>query len=115
MKDGASSLKEGTSQLSGGAEELKNGVLTLKDGVPALVDGVSRLREGSMQLSDGLKQFSDEGISKITSLLKDNVGDLGERIKAIIKVSQNYKSYSGLTEGMDGEVKFIYKTDEIGK
>lgn len=115
LKDGASSLKEGTSQLSGGAEELKNGVLTLKDGVPALVDGVSRLREGSMQLSDGLKQFSDEGISKITSLLKDNVGDLGERIKAIIKVSQNYKSYSGLTEGMDGEVKFIYKTDEIGK
>ena len=115
LKDGASSLKEGTSQLSGGAEELKNGVLTLKDGVPALVDGVSRLREGSMQLSDGLKQFSDEGISKITSLLKDNVGDLGERIKAIIKVSQNYKSYSGLAEGMDGEVKFIYKTDEIGK
>lgn len=115
LKNGASSLKEGTSQLSGGAEELKNGVLTLKDGVPALVDGVSRLREGSMQLSDGLKQFSDEGISKITSLLKDNVGDLGERIKAIIKVSQNYKSYSGLTEGMDGEVKFIYKTDEIGK
>ncbi len=115
LKDGASSLKEGTSQLSGGAEELKNGVLTLKDGVPALVDGVSRLREGSMQLSDGLKQFSDEGISKITSLLKDNVGDLGERIKAIIKVSQNYRSYSGLTEGMDGEVKFIYKTDEIGK
>ena len=114
LKDGASSLKEGTSQLSGGAEELKNGVLTLKDGVPALVDGVSRLREGSMQLSDGLKQFSDEGISKITSLLKDNVGDLGERIKAIIKVSQNYKSYSGLTEGMDGEVKFIYKTDEVG-
>ena len=115
LKDGASSLKDGTAQLSDGADQLKQGVLTLKDGVPALVDGVSQLRDGSMQLSDGLKQFSDEGISKITSLLKDNVGDLGERIKAIIKVSQNYKSYSGLVDGMDGEVKFIYKTDEIGK
>lgn len=115
LKDGASSLKDGTAQLSDGADQLKQGVLTLKDGVPALVDGVSQLRDGSMQLSDGLKQFSDEGISKITSLLKDNVGDLGERIKAIIKVSQNYKSYSGLVDGMDGEVKFIYKTDEIGE
>ncbi|MEE3491942.1 hypothetical protein [Ruminococcus sp.] len=63
--------------------------------------------------SDGLKQFNEEGISKITSLLKDDFGGLAERIKAIIRVSQNYKSYSGLTDQMDGEVKFIYKTAEI--
>ncbi|WP_253295545.1 hypothetical protein [Roseburia sp. MSJ-14] len=92
---------------------MKNGILTLKNGVPALVDGVSRLRDGSMKLSDGLKQFNDEGISKITSLLKNDVGDLAERLKATIKTAQNYKSYSGLTENMDGEVKFIYKTEEI--
>lgn len=113
LSDGASALKDGTAGLSDGADALKDGVFTLKNGVPALVDGVSQLRDGSMQLSDGLKQFNDEGISKITSLLKDDVGDLGERLKATIKVSQNYKSYSGLTDGMDGEVKFIYKTEEI--
>ncbi|WP_407382337.1 hypothetical protein [Ruminococcus sp.] len=113
LKEGASALEEGTEQLSEGADALKDGILTLKDGVPALVDGVSQLRDGSMQLSDGLKKFNEEGISKITSLLKDNVGNLAERLKATIKVAQNYKSYSGLTDKMDGEVKFIYKTEEI--
>ena len=113
LKDGASALKDGTEQLSDGADTLKDGVLTLKNGVPALIDGVSQLRDGSMQLSDGLQQFSDEGISKITSLLKNDVGNIVERLKATIKVAQNYKSYSGLTDQMDGEVKFIYKTEEI--
>lgn len=113
LKDGASALSDGTQQLSSGADALKNGVLTLKNGVPALIDGVSQLRDGSMKLSDGLKQFNEEGICKITSLLKDDFGGLAERIKAIIRVSQNYKSYSGLTDQMDGEVKFIYKTAEI--
>ena len=42
-----------------------------------------------------------------------DLGGLAERVKATIRVSRNYKSYSGLTDGMDGEVKFIYKTDEI--
>lgn len=113
LKDGASALKDGTAALSAGADALKDGILTLKNGVPALVEGVSKLSDGSMQLSDGLKQFNEEGISKITSLLKDDLGDLGERIKATIEVSQHYKSYSGLTDEMDGEVKFIYKTAEI--
>ena len=113
LKDGASALKDGTEQLSDGADTLKDGVLTLKNGVPVLIDGVSQLRDGSMQLSDGLQQFSDEGISKITSLLKNDVGNIVERLKATVKVAQNYKSYSGLTDQMDGEVKFIYKTEEI--
>ena len=113
LKDGASQLKDGAAQLSEGADTLRDGILTLKNGVPALTEGVSALRDGSMQLSDGLKQFNDEGISKLTALMDGDLGGLAERVKATIRVSQNYKSYSGLTDGMDGEVKFIYKTDEI--
>lgn len=113
LKSGADELKDGTSQLSDGADELKDGILTLKDGVPSLVEGVSKLRDGSMQLSDGLKQLNEEGISKITSLLKGDLKGLAERLKATIKVSKNYKSYSGLTDGMDGDVKFLYKTAEV--
>ena len=113
LKSGADELKDGTKQLSEGADELKDGVLTLKDGVPSLVEGVSKLRDGSMQLSDGLKQLNEEGISKITSLLKGDLKDLAARLKATIEVSKNYKSYSGLADGMDGDVKFLYKTAEI--
>lgn len=113
LKSGADELKDGTKQLSEGADELKDGVLTLKDGVPSLVEGVSKLRDGSMQLSDGLKQLNEEGISKITSLLKGDIKNLAARLKATIEVSKNYKSYSGLADGMDGDVKFLYKTAEV--
>ena len=113
LSTGADQLKGGTAQLSSGATELKNGIFTMKNGVPALVEGVSKLRDGAMQLSEGLKQFCDEGIGKITALFDGKLSELAPRLKAMIDVSKHYRSYSGLTEEMDGEVKFIYKTEEI--
>lgn len=113
LSDGASSLKDGTKALSDGASALADGILTLKNGVPALTEGVTALRDGSMQLSEGLKQFNTEGISKITSLKDGDLSQLATRLKATVDVSKDYKSFSGLTDQMDGEVKFIYKTEEI--
>ena len=113
LQDGAAALKDGTQQLSDGAAELSDGILTLKNGVPALTEGVSKLRDGSMQLSDGLKEFNERGVSKLTSLLEGDTGNLAARLRATVEVSQRYQSYSGLTDEMDGEVKFIYKTEEI--
>ena len=115
LSDGTSDLKDGTKQLSDGSKELLNGILTLKNGVPALVDGVRQLKDGAMQLSDGLKQFDKEGISKIVSLLDNDLSKLAARLKAAVDVSKNYRSYTGLTDGMDGEVKFIYKTADLMK
>lgn len=113
LKDGTAQLNRGAAALSNGADTLLDGLLTLKNGVPALKEGVGQLKSGSMQLSDGLKEFNERGISKIVSLLGDDLGGLATRLKATVEVSKNYKSYSGLADGMDGEVKFIYKTEEI--
>ena len=115
LSEGSGQLKSGTEQLSSGANELKNGIFTLKDGVPALVDGVTKLKNGSMQLSDGLKQFNEQGISKIVKLMDNDLGKVAVRLKAAVDVSKRYKSYSGLTKDMDGEVKFIYKTPDLAK
>lgn len=113
LSEGSAQLKNGTSQLSSGATALKDGVFALKNGVLTLIGGVSQLRDGSMQLCDGLKQFNDEGVSKITALFDGKLSTLAPRLKAMIDVSKRYQSYSGLTDEMDGEVKFIYKTEEI--
>lgn len=113
LSDGASALKDGIKALSDGASALADGILMLKNGVPALTEGVTALRDGSMQLSEGLKQFNTEGISKITSLKDSDLSQLATRLKATVDVSKDYKSFSGLTDQMDGEVKFIYKTEEI--
>ena len=114
LKTGADALKAGTSELSAGAAELLRGIQTMKDSTPALVDGITQLRDGSMELSDGLKQFNEEGIQKLIEAVDGDLEGLSDRIRVIADVAKNYTSFSGISEHMDGDVKFIYKTDSIG-
>lgn len=110
---GAGQLKDGTAQLRAGAAQLYNGVLQLQDGTPALVSGVTQLKDGAMQLSEGLQQFNRDGIQKLVNLLQNDVGDLSARVQATIDVSKDYRSFAGISDDAEGQVKFIYRTDEI--
>lgn len=110
---GADQLKGGTAQLRAGAAQLYNGVLQLQDGTPALVSGVTQLKDGAMQLSEGLQQFNRDGIQKLVNLLQNDVGDLSARVQATIDVSKDYRSFAGISDDAKGQVKFIYRTDEI--
>jgi len=110
---GADQLKDGTAQLRTGAAQLYNGVLQLQDGTPALVSGVTQLKDGAMQLSEGLQQFNRDGIQKLVNLLQNDVGDLSARVQATIDVSKDYRSFAGISDDAEGQVKFIYRTDEI--
>ena len=114
LKTGADALKAGTSELSAGAAELLQGIQTMKDSAPALVDGITQLRDGSMELSDGLKQFNEEGIQKLIEAVDGDLDGLSNRIRVTADVAKHYTSFSGISEHMDGDVKFIYKTDSIG-
>ena len=113
LKTGADALKAGTSELSAGAAELLQGIQTMKDSTPALVDGITQLRDGSMELSDGLKQFNEEGIQKLIEAVDGDLDGLSNRIRVTADVAKHYTSFSGISEDMDGDVKFIYKTDSI--
>lgn len=113
LKTGADALKAGTSELSAGAAELLQGIQTMKDSAPALVDGIMQLRDGSMELSDGLKQFNEEGIQKLIEAVDGDLDGLSNRIRVTADVAKHYTSFSGISEDMDGDVKFIYKTDSI--
>jgi len=112
LKNGANELKKGTDTMYNGVSSLYDGILTMKNGMPALIDGIGKLKDGSMQLSDGLKQFNEEGIQKLISKV-DDVELLIDRMKATAAVSKNYKSFAGISGKADGDVKFIYRTDEI--
>lgn len=113
LSSGTSDLKGGTAQLKEGASSLYDGILQLKNGTPALVDGVTQLKDGAMQLSDGLKQFNEEGIQKLVDLVGGDIESTLARVRATIDVSKDYQNFSGISANMDGQVKFIYRTDEI--
>ena len=110
---GSAALKNGTATLYAGMDELYNGILTLKNGAPALVDGVTALRDGAMQLSDGLKEFNEKGVQKIVDIAEGDLAGVMTRVKATVDVSKAYTSFAGAADGMDGQVKFIYRTDAI--
>ncbi len=111
--NGAGKLSGGASELYSGVCELTDGIFTLQKSAPALVDGVKQLKDGAMRLSDGLNEFNEKGIEKILGAAGDDLDGLALRYKAIIEVSENYKTFAGISDGMDGRVKFIYRTDAI--
>lgn len=113
LNGGTAELKDGTAELYDGATELYDGILTLKDGTPSLIDGITELKDGSQKLSDGLKEFNEKGIQKIIDALNGDAKGLITRIKATVDVSKNYKSFSGISDVADGQVKFIYRTDSV--
>jgi len=112
LKGGAKELKNGTNTLYNGVCSLYDGILTMKNGTPALIGGITQLKNGSMQLSDGLSQFNEKGIQKLLDIF-DDTENLLERLKAIVNVSKNYKSFAGISDSTDGNVKFVYRTSEI--
>ena len=74
---------------------------------------VKQLADGSMTLNKGLKQYKEEGVDVIVDAVNGDVKGLVNRLKAISNVSTNYKSYSGISDDMDGKVDFIFKTDSV--
>lgn len=115
LKDGIDSLKTGSGQLLTGADTLYTGSLTLQSGAGALIDGITQLRDGSLELSDGLKEFNEKGIQKLVEAVGGDLEGLLDRLNAVRDVSRSYRNFSGISDEMDGQVKFIYRTEEIGQ
>lgn len=115
LRSGADQIRNGTGQLYGGATELCDGIQTMKSKTPALTDGIKQLRDGARELSDGLAEFNEEGIQKLVDAVDGGLDGLTDRLRAISEVSENYSSFAGISDDMEGQVKFIYRTDSVGK
>lgn len=113
LNAGAADLKNGSAKLNAGAKELYNGILTLKNGAPALTDGITKLRDGSLALSDGIKEFNEKGVQKLIDAVDGDLAGLVDRINATVEAAKSYNNFSGIADGTDGNVKFIYRTDSV--
>ena len=123
--NGASELKTGAAQLAAGTEELNgkvpallegigslsNGMNTLTENLPSLTDGVQQLLDGANELKDGLTTFDEEGVSKLVSLVEDDLADMLDRVKAALNAANAYTTYTSLGENMTGRVRFVWRTD----
>ena len=113
LNQGIGSLKGGADSLSVGASQLYDGILTMKNSAPALIDGVTQLRDGAMELTNGLKDFDEKGVQKLVDAFDGDLAGLMDRVDALRDVSERYNTFSGISADMDGQVKFIWRTDAV--
>lgn len=109
---GSSQLASGASQLNSGAGTLSTGLNTLQSSTGALVSGVEQLDSGAAELNSGMIQFNEEGIEKLVSVFDGDVDSLLDKANELLDASKEYKNFSGIVDGMDGSVKFIFVSDK---
>lgn len=103
LSSGLQTAKNGTDQLNKANGTLEKGGKKLSSASGQLNSGIAKLQNGSDQLTQGLMKFDKEGISKGT----DTVGDLFDKLDSIVDQDVEYNNFSGISKGMDGEVKFV--------
>lgn len=113
LRDGANQLASGSATLVSNNGKLNDGANQLKDGTTAIVDGVDQLADGAHQLADGIVTFNEEGIEKILNSYNGDMEPLMDRIQAVLDAGADYQSYTDIADGVNGSVKFIFKTDAI--
>ncbi len=91
--------------------ELTNGLENIDNGVSTLSLGANKLDNGALELATGVKTFNEQGISKINNLVNGDLKNLATRIEKMNELAKAYNNYSGIQDGMDGEVKFIMIVD----
>lgn len=107
---GSSDLLDGETVLSSGATELAAGMSQLYSKSGLLISGIGQLDAGSKKLNDGMSQFYKEGIGKIVNLYNDKLKGTVNNADEMIAAGKAYNTFTQVPEGMDGSVKFIYRT-----
>ena len=79
-----------------------------------IVGGLDHYTSGDL-IIDGrsTKEFNDDGIKKIQDVVDNDLQDVLDRLDALCSDNNTYTSYSGKTDDMDGNVKFVIETASI--
>ena len=77
-----------------------------------LYSKIVTLDNGMNALNDGITSYNNEGIKVLSSKMTE-VKDVTSRVKALVNVSNEYKSFT--ESNMSGETKFILKIDSAKK
>ncbi len=111
-------LASGAGKLSDSVHKLKSGLHTLDSNSVKIADAISKLYDGADKLNEGMSEYKKTGIDKLTDSVEsliDKGDDFKNRLSKITQISNDYNTFSGLSNDMDGSVKFILSTSSIEK
>lgn len=113
LDGGIQTALDGVNTLNGSSQTLMDGSSKLVAGTIELVKGANALSDGAGELNKGMVQFDQEGIGKLTKTLDGDVSSSVDRIDAVFEAGENYSTFTKLSEGQKGRVKFIIRTGSI--
>ena len=100
-------------QVSQGASTLADGSAQLNDASAGLYSGLTELHDGAAALRDGVQEFSKKAGKELGDDFGDGLQNIVRRLKAVQQAGKAYQTFTGLADGMTGNVKFIVETAEI--
>lgn len=115
MKKSMKKVNTGMKTLQKGGKQLNKATNKLVNGVSQLEKASGKLADGSEKLASGADEFNEKGMKKLNDIYEDDVKTLLDRLDAVTEAGKDYKSFSGISKGMDGEVKFVIETEAVEK
>ena len=109
------SVKSGSKELIQGAGKLKKGSSQLHTATGKVAEGITKLQKGADDLYEGMNRFDREGIQKLNQVYEEDMKTMKNRLEKLVDMSKDYTNFSGISEGMDGNVKFVIETAEVKK
>ena len=97
LKEGLNTLHDGTSKLSSGSDKLTY--------------GSQKLKEGSNTLYSGIKEYNDNGIAPIVNYVNNEIKPNQAKVEKLLKLSNSYKTFDSLKDGIDGSTKIVMMID----
>ena len=58
-------------------------------------------------------EFDEDGISKIVNSYNKDLKPLTDRLQAVLDAGEDYQTFTGLADNVNGSVKFIYRMDAV--
>ena len=115
LKEGVGAYTGGTEKLSAAHSEIAKGAKALSDQNGTLSEALQSLKEGTSDFAEGIRKLRNEGFAKLKEDLSDPLQRLSGRIDLLAQNDRKYTNYSGLCEGTEGSVTFLFETAEIKK
>lgn len=104
-------MEQGVSTLTNGTTRLQEASTILASKSKELDVGASKVYVGMENLSNGIVKINKEGISKMTSITTGSLSNMPNKLKALVKLGENYETFTMKSSKDDGITKFILVVD----
>lgn len=98
--------KDGSKKIVDGTEKLKEGMELLTSNSKTLALGTDNLLDGGKKLTLGISDFNTKGINEL-SKYASKINNMAVTSKELVKLSQNYGTFTMNNNKTNSETKFI--------